>query len=627
MCKIFTFNKKPLYKKSLRDYKVFLKESLTIMKLKCLIYCCGFLLLVACSSKPKDDPPLPPPAPPPVVSDTDRETDQQDHPPTPPSDEDDSSKYDIPTLNRLEFKELNLQELSPEQISQIPTMHIPFLKRRRGQMYHFTTEQIQALTPEQVKALTTAQIFYNIKDFTPEQISHFTAHQINENNASFLKEDLRDSQLHLLNPRQIKTLGNGFFTKERLLFFTDKLNPEEFYDFIYHETDDLLTAKDLALIPEEHLKVLRQKLPVKIPALEMENVDITKVTPAQIPEFNLYHINAFTKEHIEALTTEQIQNFTPEQLSTFNWDQWGVLNKKQIQAFTKEQIQSQSMDSDFSRLAQKFSVEQMGFLTKEQIRELSVGEWAWATMVHFANSNFRGIRPEYVKEIEPEVIKEIPYMCRYKYLTSEEMAEFKKDYEARQVPEKEWIRPDEFAHTTPEQMKHLTPEQVAALDIMRCSQNSIYALTEEQVPFLTLDQIYTLSALPNPKLLSPQQIRFVTVSQIRKLSLNMLSAEHLQNIRPEVFSQMRSFHANRRVVDGRVEETDQYFPQIHTLKTEMIPFLTEAQIQHLSLDQTADLSEEQIQAFTPEQARVFSEKQMLVLSEEARNILNTKRNL
>lgn len=554
---------------------------------KKVLFLVGFWILAGCSVKSVS----PPQAPPSPVPDSELENSITNLSYTWVSDLDSDTLKSfnsdkIQSFTPWQIPALKLSAFTPKQIPFFTPIQVKYFTR--DQLKPLRMEQVQAFTPGQLKSMTVQQILWmdSAKNFTFAQLESFTS-------------------------EKIKALWYHIFKRENIALLINKLSPEDFSEsFSYSEMDTLL-SEDLSLFPQEHLQALRKKYPRFIANREMENKDITQVEAARVPEeFNIFHIQAMSREQAQSLTPDQMGNLTSEQLQAFG-SKFDWFSEEQVQALTQKQIQSQNMKGDFKRLVGKFSVQQMSFLTGKQIQDFYEDDW-----IRFSKPNFKGIRPECIKYIDPQILKSMTFICEFNNIPSEKIAQLTPEQRGMSFSTRR-------AQLTSEQMAQLTPNQLNTMRLEYCSQEHLNALTGEQIPFLNehkfinaFSDFWGVKRIP-----TPYQMQFITVVQIRwfypKL-IRELSGRHIQAIRPEVFGQMQTLFA--------MTEKGPYIQQIAAFTPEQVPFFTEAQIQAMTLDQLAALTEEQMRALTPAQAVVFSEKQMQVLSQKNKRILNAKRN-
>ena len=359
---------------------------------------------------------------------------------------------------------------------------------------------------------------------------------------------LTSEQAAQLSPAQVQLLGYRDF---------ERLGPEQ----IVH-----LSAEQLATIPNYWWL---ERIPEDSRAA---------LTDSQVQALNVANVG------LGLLTTEQIAVLTTSQVQSIGYRDFENLNLSQSPLLTAEQLQQIPNHWWFERIPDNVRAT----LTGVQIRNFSV-----------ATVGLAGLTAEQIAELSPAQVKTVGYR-NFEFLTGEQTPHLTAE-QLQSIPNEWW-----FYRISRNARAALTESQVQALDVATVR---LVGLTDEQVGWLTVDQIQTLS--------------YRDFDRLNETQITHLTGEQITSIRNGWYFKGIAEEVRYQLTEEQIQKLNVAEISIGYISPAQRAMLTHLQIQMLSQREFGHLTAEQVQHLTREQMGSISNKwYFLRMSDDARAALS-----
>lgn len=497
---------------------------------------------------------------------------------------------------------------------------------------------IGSLTLEQVRALSHSQItslgYRNFRYLTPEQMVDLTVEQIasipNEwwftRSPEKARAALTGDQVRALNVSEIH-LG-ALTESQRAELSTEQIRSRTYRDFRYLNAAQTpkLTVEQISSIPNswwfgkipsEARAVLSQQ---QVQALDVSVTGVSGLTSEQAAQLSPAQVQLLGYRDFERLGPEQIVHLSAEQLATIPNYWWleripedsraaltdsqvqalnvanvglGLLTTEQIAVLTTSQVQSIGY-RDFENL----NPSQSPLLTAEQLQQTPNHWWferipdkvrAALTGVQIrylsvATVGLAGLTAEQIAELSPAQVKTVSYR-NFEFLSGEQTPHLTAE-QLQSIPNEWW-----FYRISSNARAVLTESQVQALDVATVR---LVGLTDEQVGWLTVDQIQTLS--------------YRDFDRLNETQITHLTGEQITSIRNGWYFKGIAEEVRYQLTEEQVQKLNVAEISIGYISPAQRAMLTHNQIQMLSQREFGHLTAEQVQHLTREQMGSISNK-------------------
>jgi hypothetical protein len=526
------------------------------------------------------------------------------------------------------------------------------------QALNVATIRINLLTQQQISVLTAPQIQsmppWDLQFLLPAQVSTLTATQISGLTQSFFAEWSPEGRAALTAP-QVRSLNMADVSLEQLTTAQKGyLTAAQIQSIPVWEVE-LLTASQIPYLSAAQVSGLTTPLLTRwtpemraalttsqIPALRIEYVSLTMLTPAQISAMTTAQVRVLPPLDFPRLNPSQIPLLTTAQIASIPDAQFlGWWSPEAIAALTTTQIQSLnvaatgivSLLSDQRRWLtsdqlHSLKYQDFGYLFPYQVFALTPAQiasipntgvlMAWSPEARGAMNwtqiqampsyllNLTLLTPAQIGWMLPAQIQSLTY-GNFRYLGPNEASKLT----AAQIASIPSI--DHFTSWKPETRAALTAGQIRALNT---TITRINLLSATQVSWLTTSQIQSLEYY-DFRYLRPTQIQYLTIPQVKKITSPGILAEWSASARASL-TQAQIQALNFSNLDLNHFTTTQLSwlttAQIRSLPTYWLFRLNPSQVTQASVDQFAQISSSNaLNAMSPDAQNAITLQQMLAV--------------